>query len=687
MLTSTSLRWLVVAVSAAILLAVAAACGDETVEVPGETVVVEKEVIKEVQVPGETVVVEKEVVKTVEVPGETVVKEVVREVEVPGETVVVEKEVVKTVEVPGQTVVVEKEVVKEVEAERYARNVWGELVEKPQYGGSLPHATFLDDAGYPPFDPYHGWFWNWSPLVFEHLGQPDWSLPRDEFNLETEFYPVEVLTGGLAERWDVSLDGVTYTFNIRQGVNWQDKAPLNGREFTAYDAEYHLHRMLGLGSGFTERGANVGWTTEFESITATDKYTLVVKTPSFGRTVLLELLMGDMSVPNMIGPAREVVEQYGDGLDWRNVVGTGPYMVTDYIEASSLTLTKNPDYWQYDPRFPGLDFRLPYVDEIKLFFMPDEALRIAALRTGKHGFENFLPPPQVKGIRRTNPEIVILPVSGTAFTGIQYVVDRPPFDDKNVRIAMQKAINYQEIVNVFYERDADPTPWGFAGDVTPGAYAPYAEWPEEVKWQYEYDPAEAGRLLDEAGYTIGADGTRGMGAVWNFYTAWGDVDLAQLVVSYWAEIGADVELFLAPDRTAILQRLAAGEHGGMVGCWACRKTPSDTVRYIGSMFHTKGAGNNRSSLPGTGASGEFDAIFDQIAVTKDPETANALVRELDEIFIEELWAPAFPVVPRYVLHQPWLKGYGGEKGGADVFWMVAGALVWIDQELKEGMGH
>ena len=91
MLTSNSLRWLVVAVSAAMLLAVAAACAGETVEVPGETVVVEKEVIK-----------------TVEVPGETVVKEVIKEVQVPGETVVVKEEVVKEVMVPGETVVVEK---------------------------------------------------------------------------------------------------------------------------------------------------------------------------------------------------------------------------------------------------------------------------------------------------------------------------------------------------------------------------------------------------------------------------------------------------------------------------------------------------------------------------------------------------------------------------------------------------
>ena len=78
------------------LLAVVAACAGETVEVPGETVVVKEEVIK-----------------TVEVPGETIVKEVIKEVQVPGETVVVEKVVTETVEVPGETVVVEKEVVRD----------------------------------------------------------------------------------------------------------------------------------------------------------------------------------------------------------------------------------------------------------------------------------------------------------------------------------------------------------------------------------------------------------------------------------------------------------------------------------------------------------------------------------------------------------------------------------------------
>ena len=140
--TSTSLRWLVVAVIAAMMLAVATACAGETVEVPGETVVVEKEVIK-----------------IVEVPGETVVKEVIKEVMVPGETVVVKEEVAKTVEVPGETVVVEQEVVKTVEVvKEVPRGPVGDTTKAvgafATIGSNLdPRADGHKPSGFPIFDP------------------------------------------------------------------------------------------------------------------------------------------------------------------------------------------------------------------------------------------------------------------------------------------------------------------------------------------------------------------------------------------------------------------------------------------------------------------------------------------------------------------------------------------------------
>ena len=201
MRTSTSLRWLVVALSAAMLLAVAAACAGETVEVPGETVVVEKEVIKEVQVPGETVVVEKEVIKTVEVPGETVTKEVVKTVEVPGETVVVEKVVVKTVEVPGETVVVEKVVVKEVAGKKYVTDpTTGKPVTAPEYGGTFTYAWNWE-APHP--DTFS--FWGAGQVaggVVETLAIGNWAIDRDEWVWGSELIPLSAMTGSLAESWE-----------------------------------------------------------------------------------------------------------------------------------------------------------------------------------------------------------------------------------------------------------------------------------------------------------------------------------------------------------------------------------------------------------------------------------------------------------------------------------------------------
>ena len=260
------------------LLAVAAACAGETVEVPGETVVVEKvvtetvevpgetvvvekeviktvevpgetvtkEVVKEVMVPGETVVVKEEVVKTVEVPGETVVKEVVKTVEVPGETVVVEKEVVKTVEVPGQTVVVEKEVVREVPGKNYVTDpTTGKVVSAPEYGGTL---TFPYRLKYGTADPFvtGGYASFLIASVNETLAIGDWGLDRKEFDFRNPYVPTFVFTGSLAESWETP-DPLTYIFHIRQGVYWHNKAPMNGRELTADDVVYTWQRNTAQG--------------------------------------------------------------------------------------------------------------------------------------------------------------------------------------------------------------------------------------------------------------------------------------------------------------------------------------------------------------------------------------------------------------------------------------------------------
>ena len=188
----------------------------------------------------------------------------------------------------------------------------------------------------------------------------------------------------MAESWETR-DDTTIVLNIREGVQWHDKAPMNGREFTADDMVYNYHRLLGLGSGFTEPSPAIGALGQvgIESITASDDWTVVFKLDRPHFFALSNIL--DYNTLWMYPP--DVIKQHGDAKDWRNLVGTGPFMLTDYVEGSSLTFEKNPNYWGFDEKYP--ENRLPYVDKIITLLMQEETTRLAALRSGKVGYLGY----------------------------------------------------------------------------------------------------------------------------------------------------------------------------------------------------------------------------------------------------------------------------------------------------------
>ena len=679
--TSTSLRWLVVAVSAAMLLVAVAACGAETVEVPGETVVVEKEVIKEVQVPGETVVVKEEVVKTVEVPGETVVKEVVKEVQIPGETVVVEKEVVKLVEVPGETVVVEKEVVKTVvapvETSRYTRNVHGKVVDAPQYGGkiSIPHtgAGAVDVGGYPTDPMYDGATWNVG-LVLENLGGPNWGIPREEYPFHIEFVPMEYAQGMLAESW-TEPDPNTIIFNIRKGVNWHNKAPMNGREFNAYDVEYTWHRLLGIPDKYGFTVPNGGWLipTEIESVTATDEWTVEFKTSTFSFNTLQRVAANRWLYATH---PREVIEQYGDMKDWKTLVGTGPYELVDVVEGSSATYTKIPDYWKNDENFP--ENRLPYLDEIDILIMPDFSTRITALRTGQTAifWGEAFPPDSILSLQKTNPELVVHSTPGPFQQGAVLNSGRPPFDDIRVRQAMQKALDNETINETYYKGLGESQPWGKTGPGLKGFYLPHSEWPEELKEGYRYDPVEAERLLDEAGYERGSDGIR-FKVSRAISVDWGeDVDLFQILKAYWAQIGVDVELNLL-DGAGMLQTYQANEYDMF------RSEFKGGEIYPVSMLNA--FRSDASWKPNRVTDSTFDALWHKANGATNMEDFGQWSIDLDMYVVSQYWIVQGPSIGRYPFTQPWLNGYNGEY--PINYNTLSFVRTWVDQEMKSAMGH
>ena len=765
---SNSLRWLVVVAGAAMLLAVAAACGAETVEVPGETVVVEKVVTETVEVPGETVVVEKEVIKTVEVPGETVTKEVVKEVMVPGETVVVEKvitetvevpgetvtvevvkevmvpgetvvvekEVVKTVEVPGQTVVVEKVVtetvevpgetvvvekvvtqtvevpgqtvivekevvktvevpgpervvVKEVPGKKYVTDhTTGRVVSAPEYGGTLTWAAAVFEGNPDPW-----WAGGNAPNfisgVNEKLAHANWGISRDKWNgRQYANWVPGGIKGALAESWSQP-DDTTLIFNIRKGVYWDNKAPVNGRELDAYDIEWNYHRLLGLGD-FTEDGptAHKGGVTLgliIESVTATDKWTVEFKLP---RPQFYSL--GNSLRNYYFALPREVIEKYGDYKDWRNVVGTGPLRLTEVVEGSSITWEKNPNYWGYDEKFP--QNRLPYIDEYRSLHIPDLSTRLAGLRTGKidmmgtTGNANIYSIDDIVSLQKTNPEIDVWPSYAEGNPSFLFNQSLPLTQDPIVRQAMQMSVDRDTIAATFFKGWATYQPYGLMRQSgLPGWYWPYEDWPEDVKMGHMYDPAGAEALLDEAGYTRGADGYRFK--VSFLLSSRYDPSYTEILMGYFQAIGIDSEIVVLPSMGAALRgetaewHLLSGPYGWDVGSPVWLTTVSQNFGWDAGEPRLNASSWTKAKDP------RMDALHLAALETVDAEELKSIFRQADEITVREHWGLGALFAPRFSVSQPWVRSFSGESHLGEAERNTVQARLWIDSELKKAMGR
>ena len=554
----------------------------------------------------------------------------------------------------------------------------GKVVGSPQYGGILTAGHTQAGSTEAPNDPYFGNPWGPGAAVNERLGIGNWGIDRDVFDFKAVYLPLSALTGRLAESWEISPDGLTYTFHIRQGVNWQNKAPMNGREFTADDVVFNFHRYLGLGD-FTEAGPST-WSgaasfisIPFESVTATDKRTVVMKLKEPNLTAL-ELILNDRAVA-ILPP--EVIEQHGEYQDWRNLVGTGPFMVTDVVEESSITWTKNPDYWGYDEKYP--QNRLPYVDQLRRLVIPEEGTMMAALRSGKLDFRMFAPSDidSLESLQRTNPEIGVHPIyfrSSDSFAPNHRV---PPFDDINVRRALQMALDNETVAGTYWKGWADPTPHGLVG--LQGYFIPFEEWDEEVKQYYRYDPEAAEKLLDEAGYPRGTDGIRFKAAL--NYTESASLDFAEIASAYWAEIGVDFEIAPGSSYAEYTERIGSGTWEGMHSQIA---GAAYAPLLMASWYHSDGALNRGGSQwP------EMDAMVDAVRAATTNEEQKMLMKELDMYAIENHWLIYAPKTAFIHLAQPWVIGYSGEfpnaLGQSETYTVFA--RLWIDSELKEAMGY
>ena len=362
------------------------------------------------------------------------------------------------------------------------------------------------------------------------------------------------------------------------------------------------------------------------------------------------------------------------------MVGTGPLILTDYVEGVSKTFTKNPDYWGYDEKYP--ENRLPYIDQLRALLMADEATRISAMRTGKidilhqAGLSNIGTVDVVRSLQKTNPEIEVDSFYHRAFQVFGLNIRNAPFDDVRVRHALQMALDLETINDTYYAGYAmweDPR---FNGGGK-GYYTPFEEWPEQLKQYYRYDPESAEKLLDEAGYPRGADGVR-------FKVNYDhrdviDLGYAEIAVGYFAAIGVDVEIDIYDTATWVSRRadhiyeMTTGDMAMGEPAWGMNVHRDDNL-------------NLREYLGGVETS-VLNAASDAFFAATTLEEQMKAVREWERVVMmrhNQIWGP---FAPQFQANQPWVIGFSGEFKLGELEFHTILARLWIDSELKEAMGH
>ena len=551
----------------------------------------------------------------------------------------------------------------------------GKVIPAPEYGGTIIRLQTNEPPHTDTYFTHHAA--NATDGVTESLAHADWGIDRSVFDHLKRPTPLWVMKGQLSTGW-VQNDPLTYTINIRDDVYWHNKAPMNGRKMTAQDIEWNFQRYLHLGE-FAEGQEGPCCTfksVKWESVTATDDNTVVFKLqePNIDTLTILFTSYSPHILP------REVVEEYGDIQDWRNLVGTGPFMFTDWVDGSSMTWEKNPDYWGTDEKFP--ENQIPYADVTRVLVMKDEATRIAAMRTAKGDYMGWLAnsaistTEQAEALLKTNPDITLIPYAYRSTTSTAFNVDKAPFDDINVRRAMQMALDLDTINTIYFKGWATVEPMGQVGTGAIEYVTPFADWPEDIKQYYVYDPEGAIALLDEAGFTPDENGVRIKGS--SVFHATSDLALADIFADYWKDIGVDIEIVKGPDNTTVGTWIREHTYPhDMVGS-AIMGYDRSPITVLRAFIHSEG-GYNYTGVRNP----EFDAMIEAAEAAPNYEERQRIIKELDlelsrqHLYVWGMKAQAFNAA------QPWLIGYNGEYHlGLQQRFSQLFARFWLDQELK-----
>ena len=429
------------------------------------------------------------------------------------------------------------------------------------------------------------------------LADPNMSVMANFFDgllqrrIDGNLYPA------LAERYEHP-DLVTWKFYLRKGVKFH-----NGNPFTAADVKFTFQR-LGDPKCCSEYMDNAK---QIASVDIIDDYTVVVKTvtpdPSWDQNLDIIFMVDKEST--------EVREQGDIGL---KPIGTGAYKFVEWVKGSYLKMEANEDYWGGPP----------HIKNVELKPITESSTRFAALASGEVDLISGVPV-EVYDKVANNPKLEIMSRPGRRpiFLALGNKPDAP-WADIRVRKAMYMAINEEEIITKVMRGQASP-----AAQVADSAMVGYAE---DIQ-RLPYDPEQAKKLLQEAGYADGFEIT--LAGPNDRYVQ--DEKICEAVAKYLAKVGIKCRLDVKPKAVFFPELVSGEKHDFYLLGWL-----SNTYDYrqnYSYLFYTRGQEKGYGAWNGTSWSNpELDVLFDATDAMVDKEKRRAALEDVNRKVMEEIGA-------------------------------------------------
>ena len=477
------------------------------------------------------------------------------------------------------------------------------------------------------------------------------------FNL-WQYIPTPYQTGELAQSWELSPDGLKLTFHLKHGIMWTGNAHIGmaARELNADDCVFSGNRAINAPA------LKAYFTTWCIDVVKIDNYTFAWNFKSYN---------ADWQFFNVFGGSNAAVfapeSDKAGGADWKNAVGTGPFIFTDYISGSSATFSRNPNYWG-KTTINGKEYQLPFIDKLVYPIIADQAAQLAALRTAKLDWWPRVPYNFGATLKSSSPALIQSAYgSGDVTIFVINRLNNPDLGKLDVRRALLMGTDLATINTNVYGQ-ADLLAWPVAAGNP--SYTALKDLPASTAELFSYNPTKAKQILADAGYPNGFKTTITING-----TLPQQQDIASSLVSQWAKIGVTAEI-QALDSTAMSAARNNSTFPGLLAWVISTINPLTPASYP-----------RNSNMSSTYAAGEPLDLESRAALQIIDTTAlNAALKKLFNDMLADVGYIPMGNAAILNCYWPWLKNYYGETEAGYHNCIPMISRLWIDQAQKKTLG-